>query len=232
MIYILAPYRNRPQQLISFIDHYKYFRENGYEFKIIIIEQGNDKPFNKGCLLNNGVKVINEQYSLDDNDILIFNDIDCLLKKHKIEHYFKNPENQVRHIYGYARIYFRKFNCLGGIISMNYKTFKTINGFPNNFWGWGGEDLALGFRSIYSKVKINVIGMIPYGNKVDIIHHQNPVSKESSIKKRHTNIININKLLIETKNPKLILSNGYDNCSYISKTIQENENSINFNLDF
>jgi hypothetical protein len=29
---------------------------------------------------------------------------------------------------------------IGGITSFSESQFKQINGFPNNFWGWGGED--------------------------------------------------------------------------------------------
>lgn len=28
----------------------------------------------------------------------------------------------------------------GGVSGMMVKQFKKINGFPNGFWGWGGED--------------------------------------------------------------------------------------------
>ena len=28
----------------------------------------------------------------------------------------------------------------GGIVAFSVQQFRLINGFPNNFWGWGGED--------------------------------------------------------------------------------------------
>jgi len=28
----------------------------------------------------------------------------------------------------------------GGIVAFNMEDFEQLNGFPNNFWGWGGED--------------------------------------------------------------------------------------------
>jgi hypothetical protein len=231
MIYIIAPYRNRPTQLLNFIEHYTKFLDR-FEYKIIIVEQANDKQFNKGLLLNCGIKAINEKYTINDEDILILNDIDCLIKEHKIDYYFLNPENNIRHIYGYTRIYFNKFNCLGGIISMKFKTFKHIHGFPNNFWGWGGEDLALGWRSKNSNIYIDIYGMISFGNNNDIIHLPNPVSKQSNIYKRISNKININKLLIETKNPKSAAANGYNNCSFISVNYTENENHVLIKLNF
>jgi len=35
---------------------------------------------------------------------------------------------------------------LGGVISVSDKDFRKANGYPNNFWGWGGEDNALNRR--------------------------------------------------------------------------------------
>ena len=37
----------------------------------------------------------------------------------------------------------------GGITSFSEKQFREINGFPNNFWGWGGED-----DELYKRTKL------------------------------------------------------------------------------
>ena len=31
-------------------------------------------------------------------------------------------------------------NYFGGVNSFRWRDFEAINGFPNNYWGWGGED--------------------------------------------------------------------------------------------
>lgn len=37
-----------------------------------------------------------------------------------------------------ARLPYHEF--FGGVSGLTVKQFKKINGFPNAFWGWGGED--------------------------------------------------------------------------------------------
>ena len=48
-----------------------------------------------------------------------------------------------RRVHGYKYDY---PNFVGGILSINKDDYKKINGFPNFFWGWGGEDDALNHR--------------------------------------------------------------------------------------
>ena len=52
---IIVPYRDREQQLKRFLSHMKeYIKDIDYE--IFIVEQADDKPFNRGKLLNAGYK--------------------------------------------------------------------------------------------------------------------------------------------------------------------------------
>jgi predicted glycosyltransferase involved in capsule biosynthesis len=40
----------------------------------------------------------------------------------------------------------------GGVMSMSRETFQRINGFPNQFWGWGGEDRDVILRCAQEKI--------------------------------------------------------------------------------
>jgi len=44
-------------------------------------------------------------------------------------------------------IFTAECGTLGGVIKMDVNTMFAINGFPNNYWGWGCEDKALQNRS-------------------------------------------------------------------------------------
>ena len=53
---VIVPYRNRPQQLKRFLNHMDEYLTN-LDYQIFIIEQSDDKPFNRGALLNVGYKI-------------------------------------------------------------------------------------------------------------------------------------------------------------------------------
>lgn len=42
------------------------------------------------------------------------------------------------HIIVSPRLPYNEF--FGGVSGLTVKQFKEVNGFPNAFWGWGGED--------------------------------------------------------------------------------------------
>lgn len=45
-------------------------------------------------------------------------------------------------------------NYFGGIVAFTRQQFIKVNGFPNNFWGWGGEDNELYSRVMRKKLTI------------------------------------------------------------------------------
>jgi hypothetical protein len=144
---IIIPYRAREKHLQYFIENnvpllQKYI-PNG---KVVIIEQDwNNKLFNRGCLLNIGVK----EYE-NKTVHCMTHDVDINPFEETIIKYYVDPipENTIKGIYTSV------CNTLGGIIKLQSKTFFDINGFPNNIWGWGHEDKALQNRAEFKKVNI------------------------------------------------------------------------------
>jgi hypothetical protein len=70
-----------------------------------------------------------------------------------VPYYTAFPEKPI-HI---GKIWTSKYdspNFLGGILSISIEDLKKVNGFPNEFWGWGGEDDALRYRLKIKKIEV------------------------------------------------------------------------------
>jgi hypothetical protein len=161
-IAIIVPYRvpvthasDRAEQLVKFTETMTrilstHGTDGTLDFKLYVIEQSQDgRLFNRGHLLNIGFSIAQK----DGCTNFIFHDVD-LLPSESLMHYYINqiPDHKVMHIagtwgrYGLNATGKINHNYLGGITGFSETTFKEINGFPNNFWGWGGEDDELLLR--------------------------------------------------------------------------------------
>lgn len=141
---IIIPYRDRDSDWKIFIDTVlQYFDKYMGNYKIILAEQEQGKPFNRGVLLNIGFKEYeNDAKIFFNHDVDFFPTEECIIK------YYTGNVNGVESILS--------ANCdtLGGIIKFNKDTFIKMNGYPNNYFGWGVEDKALMNRALISNVKI------------------------------------------------------------------------------
>lgn len=124
--------------------------------RIFIIEQDNPGLFNRGKLLNIGVT---EAFFSDKttpceqaSDIprsstrshsLCFHDIDLEPSDAVVRDYY-DPEkifNSVFHVAScWTGRYEKNPKYFGGIVTVPECLVLRCNGFPNDYWGWGGED--------------------------------------------------------------------------------------------
>lgn len=146
---IIVPFRDlhveqkRSQHLKQFIPHMIAFLEKAKQqklvqtFHIYIVEQSNDgRKFNRGKLLNIGFDMARKDHKYD---VFIFHDVDLLPSHDLLPWYTKFPARPI-HI---ARVWDRysgNKKYIGGVVSFSSSDYKRINGFPNNYFGWGGED--------------------------------------------------------------------------------------------
>lgn len=147
---IIVPFRDihaaqkRAMHLKQFIPHMVKFlsklQKDGLvsDFHIYIMEQSEDeRKFNRGKLLNIGFDLAKK--SKRGHDVFIFHDVDLLPDSDLGPWYAKFPKTPI-HI---ARVWDRysgNKKYFGGVVSFSSSDYKRINGFPNTFWGWGGED--------------------------------------------------------------------------------------------
>lgn len=139
------PLQHRGEQLARFLPHMQRFL-CGLEVpaRVLVVEQNQDgRKFNRGQLLNVGFTLAEQLLPLS---AFIMHDVD-LLPSDEMQKVYERPPPQgcAVHLasvwpkYSYA-------NFIGGVLSFRPEEFKRINGYPNNYWGWGLEDDQLGLR--------------------------------------------------------------------------------------
>ncbi|KRZ68283.1 Beta-1,4-N-acetylgalactosaminyltransferase bre-4 [Trichinella papuae] len=135
---IIIPYRDRDQHLRTLLLNLHSFliRQQLY-YKIFIIEQVKKQTFNRGKLMNVGFM---EAMRLHNWTCLVFHDVD-LLPENDLNSY--SCLDTPRHL----SVAVDKFNyrlpyasIFGGVTALTAQQFRRINGFSNDYWGWGGED--------------------------------------------------------------------------------------------
>ncbi|CAB3223518.1 unnamed protein product [Arctia plantaginis] len=149
---VLVTYRNRQKQLDVFLPYmHNFLRKQGIHYKIYLIEQQDNKPFNRGFLYNIGVKqAINDKFPC-----LILHDVDLLpLDASNLYACTNDPRHMSASIdkFRYVLLYDR---LVGGALAIRADQYVAVNGFSNRFEGWGGEDDDLASR--LSSHQLNVV---------------------------------------------------------------------------
>mmetsp|Transcript_14273 Transcript_14273/g.42576 ORF Transcript_14273/g.42576 Transcript_14273/m.42576 type:complete len:409 (-) Transcript_14273:15-1241(-) len=142
---VVVPYRDlhveqaRAAHLARFVPHMaRFLAAHCADYRIVVVEQSNDgRKFNRGQLLNAGALLAKDRGC----DSLIFHDVDLLPSDELGPWYRALPlDDRPCHL---ARVWDRYSgnpDYFGGVAAWTVGDFDRINGFPNNFWGWGGED--------------------------------------------------------------------------------------------
>jgi hypothetical protein len=124
-------------------------------FHIYIIEQSEDNElFNIGKLKNIGYVISKSETKYDH---YIFSDIDTIPDYDLMEYIIKKGDKPICLASRGTRYQSKNDKSgkpfLGALLSFSGTIFEKINGYPNNFWGWGGEDDAVINRLLYNKYK-------------------------------------------------------------------------------
>uniref|UniRef100_A0A1Q3F3B5 Beta-1,4-N-acetylgalactosaminyltransferase n=1 Tax=Culex tarsalis TaxID=7177 RepID=A0A1Q3F3B5_CULTA len=135
---IIVPYRDREQHLPVFLKNlHPFLMKQQIEYGVYIVEQATGSQFNRASLMNVGFV---EALKQKPWDCMVFHDVDLLPMDDR--NLYTCPD-QPRHMsvavdtFGFKLPYTTIF---GGVSAMTVKQFRTVNGFSNSFWGWGGED--------------------------------------------------------------------------------------------
>lgn len=158
---VVVPYRDRAEHLARFLPHMaEYFRGDpnaaGIAYRITVVEQPPGKPFNAGRLRNIGFLLTEAAC-----DYVCFHDVDYL----PIEADYRPPDRPMRIVWrGADRVRIdpdaakfvkhRYESFFGAVVMFPAADFRRVNGYSNEFWGWGFQDSDLRERCLAEGLEI------------------------------------------------------------------------------
>jgi len=145
---IIVPYRDRYEQLLTFKSYMSKFLKD-VDYELIVVEQDDAKIFNRGKLLNIGFIEAKKLKC----DYVVFHDVDMMpvdvdysyspFPIHLANNFIPND----------IRIIFDEY--FGGVTLFPVESFEIINGYSNEYWGWGFEDTDLLYRCKLSNIELD-----------------------------------------------------------------------------
>lgn len=191
---VIIPYRNRQFQLIEFLKKMTpIFLDQNLNYKLYVINQTDSHKFNRGALLNVGVRE-----AVADNlnfTCFIFHDVDRYLADSSLLSYQCDRNHAVMHMTPKSGPRHLNSGKLGGVVKINTPAFIKSHGYSNYFYGWGGEDddFAWRVRHIWAKIYCPSVGQ-----KMNTWINYHEVSKRNETREERWK-----RMKLERKHPEL-----------------------------
>nr|XP_033495362.1 beta-1,4-galactosyltransferase 1-like [Epinephelus lanceolatus] len=175
---IIIPFRNRHEHLKYWLYYlHPILMRQQSDYRVYVINQDGEGVFNRAKLMNAGYAEALKEY---DFECFVFSDVDLVpMDDRNLYRCFDSP----RHL----AVAMDKFNFhlpydhyFGGVIALSKEQFLKINGFPNTYWGWGGEDDDMYKRIIYSGMSISRPDLVT--GKYRMVKHDRDLHNEANPK--------------------------------------------------
>jgi hypothetical protein len=135
---IIVPYRDRAGHLQEFLAETTQFLAKdpvnaGISPRFLVVEQAAGQPFNRGALLNVGFRLLESEV-----DYICLHDVDRV----PVAADYRWPERPMMIIRHGLPLPPRVIDVLlSSVVVMQKQHFAAANGFSNDYWGWGYEDV-------------------------------------------------------------------------------------------
>ncbi len=207
---IVVPYRNREEHLGKFIPSMEtYLSDKDFAYRIFIVEQDDTKPFNRGKLLNVGFAESKEL------DYFCFHDVDMIpinadYSKVDVPTHMATEAEQ----FGWKLPYEGYF---GGVTMFDRDSFVKINGYANEYWGWGAED-----DDNLARCQIMGLGTYRRPGRFQSLSHDRNIDQSLY----NQNLTKLN-LLLNKPSEKRVMLDGLTNLTYTKiKEEKISENAV------
>lgn len=135
---IVVPYRDRSEHLDLFLQHmHPFLQRQLLQYGVFVVEQSDRHAFNRAKLFNIG---FTEALARDSYCCFVFHDVDLLpidarnlYRCERFPRHLSSAIDVFRFVLPYPDLF-------GGAVAVRADLFRELNGFSNEFFGWGGED--------------------------------------------------------------------------------------------
>uniref|UniRef100_A0A8C4NGH0 Beta-1,4-galactosyltransferase n=1 Tax=Eptatretus burgeri TaxID=7764 RepID=A0A8C4NGH0_EPTBU len=150
---VVIPHRNREPHLAFLLYHlHPVLQRQQLHYAIYVIQQAGNQTFNRAKLMNVGFK---EAMRDEEWDCIFFHDVDLIPENDRNLYICADgPKHMAAAMdkFGYKMPY---KNYFGGVSGLTPEQYLKMNGFPNSYWGWGGEDDDIANRVLLAGMKIS-----------------------------------------------------------------------------
>ncbi|XP_078465485.1 beta-1,4-galactosyltransferase 2-like isoform X2 [Lampetra planeri] len=135
---VVIPFRARERHLALLLKQlHPMLQRQQAHYSVYVVTQAGNGIFNRAKLMNVGYVEALRDASFD---CFIFSDVDLIpLDDRNLYRCGEQPQHLTVAVdkFDFRLPYLQSF---GGVSALSRAQFKTINGFSNLYWGWGGED--------------------------------------------------------------------------------------------
>jgi hypothetical protein len=197
---------------------------------VMVVEQVSPKKyFNRGQLINYGVHYFHAEIGRPFS--IIFHDIDILPDTALFGQFAKNEKSYSvipRKSEAYKATYGLMNLTTGSALYLTKPdVFIKANGFPNNYWGWGGEDNVLDSR--YHRIKIKLRHNDAMGSFATIDTQRRTTTEDPNKAKmtflRKNEVRNMMVKELKNAEKNTWSTNGYDQVKHLDIKIDDEHRS-------
>jgi len=218
---VIIPYRNRDVHLSVWLLHlHPFLQKQNLDYTVFVVNQVTNGTFNKGVIMNSGFMEIAK---LDKFDCFVFHDVDLLPEDDRI--LYTCDKNGIKHLayaleeWNYKLLY---QSLVGGVVAVTWQDYLRLNGFSNQYFGWGGED-----DDFYVRIS---------QNKLDIIRYPLAISRYTMVQHHRDAGNGVNqdryKLLRESVTTNMHQRDGLNNLVYKVESIDKHPLFTQINISF
>lgn len=136
-IVFVIPYRDRRVHLRKFMRNLQDIQRDAWDVKVIVVEQDNRKMFNKGWLMNIGIREAMQRYQ---PECIVTHDVDMLADTNVDYGWCDRPTQPCSEMDCWNNSVPQNGYNAGGSILATPDHWTQLNGYSNELEGWGGED--------------------------------------------------------------------------------------------